>query len=321
MAGLADGTRGTASNPAGSFHEVASKAASSKSGPSGPFARIALRVSCSRSRRASERVARDLARLDAIAARHRQAASRAASGLGIPAGGQQREEVATGAGSAPLRARMRSDRPRQDRDQGRRRFQVGRFNGGRRTGPACLSSSGWRFCQAMCGISASSPQCASTSTSRAIGSSPSTFREAMATWSWTAGRGVGGQLRDRLANRADRPSACSPRHGRPRRGRRGRRGRGAPCGRPASSGPAPTRAQRACIRALRGSFAIEGDRPSASRRVGGTLPLGEEALGDVAEVDVRAAEAGDQLVVSLPSRGRTSGRGGCPCSGRGRAGP
>ena len=88
--------------------------------------------------------------------------------------------------------------------------------------------------------------------------------------------------------------ACSRPPARPRRGSPGRRGPAGASWKSARSGPAPTSAQRACSRALRGALS---SRTSACSFAGlaGVVPLGQQPLGDVAVVDVRAVQPLDQL--------------------------
>ena len=84
--------------------------------------------------------------------------------------------------------------------------------------------------------------------------------------------------------------------------------------------PGPIKAHSPCIRAVRGALP---SRTSASSlpRIDGRASFGQQPLGDVAIVDVGAAQELDQLVVARLAPGRTRLAAASPCTARGRAGP
>ena len=156
---------------------------------------------------------------------------------------------------------------------------------------------------------------------RACGSTPSSLRAAIATWSRTSGDVVAGQGDDLVADRGlDLCPGSRPR-GRPRRGTSGSGRSSSRAWNAGSSGPAPTQRPQGVHPAAFAGPGRRGRVASSRGRLAASAALGQEPLGDVAVVDVRAAQPLDQLVVARLRQVEPDARGASPCSGRGRAGP
>ena len=223
--------------------------------------------------------------------------------LAAPTGwpGASRASATTASGWAFDPPRSRSIGPRED---GRR---VGATSRGRHSTTSLTkssprsSSSGWRFCQTIGGISGSSPHPGDDADQDGKRVDPLDLPARRSRPG--AGRRATGRRPARATGLRiiglDLAGSCPP-PGRPRRGRSGRRrSRSRPVEVRARAGRSPISVQRACIRAFRGALVVEDERLELRDRVAGSSRSRRRRWAVSRIVDVGAGEPVDQLVVGL----------------------